>query len=64
MFPDEAVDSDKSSVIMPESLRKHYNKTKSTTDNTVEIDNPLYSYKFQAGASDNFKACLSHCPIH
>lgn len=54
VFPDEATDSNVVRVIMPEELRKAYKDLKEA-DGSVEIPNPLYAYKFQRGAGEEFK---------
>ncbi|KAF7556599.1 hypothetical protein G7Z17_g1343 [Cylindrodendrum hubeiense] len=55
VFPDEATDSNVVRVVMPETLRKEDEGRKKEADGSVEIPNPLYSYKFQEGVGKDFK---------
>jgi hypothetical protein len=54
-FPEEATDSDKASVILPQSLLQEYPDLKRIADGFVEIHNPLYSYPFPSDVDNEFK---------
>ncbi|KAF5689742.1 tyrosinase precursor [Fusarium circinatum] len=54
VFPEEATDSEKARVIIPNSLLQQYPDLKKGTDGFVEIHNPLYSYKFPSGIGETF----------
>lgn len=53
VFPTEATKSRVTQVKMPDSLREEYKLTKA--GGSVEIPNPLYSYKFQPGTPANIR---------
>lgn len=55
MFPDEALVAGKISVTMPSSLIK--SRGLSANGSVVEIDNPLYAYRFPEGTADEYKVC-------
>ncbi|KAF4456902.1 tyrosinase precursor [Fusarium austroafricanum] len=55
VFPEEATNSDTADVVIPQSLMKEYPDLKRGADGFVKIPNPLFSYKFQSSAGQDFK---------
>ncbi|KAF5719509.1 tyrosinase precursor [Fusarium globosum] len=54
-FPEEATESDKARVIVPQSLLQGYPDLNKSADGSVEIHNPLFSYTFPSGTDAVFK---------
>jgi hypothetical protein len=55
VFPEEATNSDKARVIVPQSLLQEYPDLNKSADGSVEIHNPLFSYTFPSGIDTDFK---------
>lgn len=63
VFPDEAMISGKITVTMPATLRNA--RGLSAKGPVVEIDNPLYSFKFPAGTTNEYKVSrMSSSRLH